>query len=122
MRNTYQNRHGTFYIRLLVPQVLLPHVSKPKVVQSLRTKEHRQAYSRSMKVSMAFEQWVADMKNKICIEDDQRELIINLPNGIKIDFDLEKQIDNCFFGGRRNLLDSLQVCDFHSRPACRRGI
>lgn len=97
MRNTYKNRHGTFYIRLLVPQVLLPHVSKPKIVQSLRTKEHRLAYLRSMKISMGFEQWVLDMKNKLGIADDLRELIVSLPNGVKIDFDLAKQIEKDAF-------------------------
>ncbi len=90
MRNTYQDKHGTFYLRLLVPQVLLPHVSKPKVIQSLLTKDRREAYLRSMKASMAFEQWVRDMKNKLGLGGDSRELIVSLPNGVKIDFDLER--------------------------------
>jgi integrase len=93
MRNTYQNRHGTFYIRLKVPKVLLPHVSRPAVIQSLRTKEHRQAYLRSMKISMAFEQWAIDMKKNLGIGDDFRELVVTLPNGVKIDFDLQKQLE-----------------------------
>ncbi|WP_353618482.1 DUF6538 domain-containing protein [Paracidovorax anthurii] len=45
MRNTYQ-KNGTFYLRLLVPKALLPHVTKSKVVQSLNTKDRRQAYLR----------------------------------------------------------------------------
>ena len=57
MRNTYQ-RGGVFYLRLLVPKILHPHVTKPAVIQSLRTKDRRQAYLRSMQVSLAFEQWV----------------------------------------------------------------
>ena len=75
MRNTYQNRHGTFYIRLKVPKVLLPHVSRPHVIHSLRTKDHRQAYLLSMKASLAFEEWVRDMKNKFGIGDDNRVLV-----------------------------------------------
>ncbi|WP_034175707.1 DUF6538 domain-containing protein [Burkholderia cenocepacia] len=90
MRNTYQNRHGTFYIRLKVPKVLLPHVSRPHVIHSLRTKDHRQAYLLSMKASLAFEEWVRDMKNKFGIGDDNRVLVVTLPNGVKVDFDLEK--------------------------------
>lgn len=90
MRNTYQNRHGTFYIRLKVPKVLLPHVSRPHVVHSLRTKDHRQAYLLSMKASLAFEEWVRDMKNKHGIGDDNRVLVVTLPNGVRVDFDLEK--------------------------------
>ncbi|WP_035056250.1 DUF6538 domain-containing protein [Andreprevotia chitinilytica] len=90
MRNTYQDRNGTFYLRLLVPKVLLPHVTRSKVVQSLRTKDRRQAYFRSMEASLAFEKWIRDMKNKFGIGDDNRELIVSLPNGAKIEFDLEK--------------------------------
>ena len=90
MRNTYQNRHGTFYIRLKVPKVLLPHVSRPHVIHSLRTKDHRQAYLLSLKASLAFEEWVRDMKNKLGIGDDNRVLVVTLPNGVKVDFDLAK--------------------------------
>lgn len=84
MRNTYQNRHGTFYIRLKVPKALLPHVSRPHVIHSLRTKDHRQAYLLSLKASLAFEQWVRDMKNKLGIGDDNRVLAVTLPNGVKV--------------------------------------
>lgn len=93
MRNTYQDRNGTFYLRLLVPKVLHPHVSRPKVVQSLKTKDRREAYLRAMKASMAFEEWVAGMKNKLGVGAEQRELTVNLPNGVKLDFDLEKQAE-----------------------------
>lgn len=89
MRNTYQ-RDGTFYLRLFVPKALLPHVTKSKVVYSLRTKDRRQAYLRSLEASLAFERWIRDMTNKFGIGDDHRELIVTLPNGVKIDFDLEK--------------------------------
>lgn len=89
MRNTYKNRHGTFYIRLLVPQVLLPHVNCSKIVRSLYTKDHRQAYLSSIKISMAFEQWVMDTKKKFGIGEDNRELIINFPNGASAQFDME---------------------------------
>lgn len=110
MRNTYQDKHGTFYLRLLVPQVLLPHVSKPKVIQSLRTKDRREAYLRSMKASMVFEQWVRDMKNKLGLGGDSRELIVSLPNGVKIDFDLEKATE-------RDAYESLMGQMAADRPA-----
>lgn len=97
MRNTYQDKNGTFYLRLFVPKILLPHVSKPKIVQSLRTKDRRQAYLRSMQASLAFEQWVCDMKNKFGFADDNRELIVSFPNGIKIEFDLEKATERDVF-------------------------
>ncbi|WP_415662158.1 DUF6538 domain-containing protein [Roseateles sp.] len=72
MRNTYQDKHGTFYLRLLVPKVLHPHVTRQKVVQSLKTKDRRQAYIRSMEASLAFERWVLDMKKNYGIYDNNR--------------------------------------------------
>lgn len=90
MRNTYQDKNGTYYLRLFVPKVLLPFASKSKIVQSLRTKDRRQAYLRSMEASLAFERWVWEMKNKFNIGSDIRELVITLPNGAKAEFDLEK--------------------------------
>ncbi|MBU3649836.1 MAG: hypothetical protein FGM28_05975 [Limnohabitans sp.] len=43
-----------------------------------------------MQASLAFEQWVHEMKNKFGIGDESRELVVTLPNGIKLDFDLAK--------------------------------
>ncbi|QDZ27113.1 tyrosine-type recombinase/integrase [Noviherbaspirillum sp. UKPF54] len=87
MQNTYQNRHGTFYIRLFVPKILHPHVTRTKFVQSLRTKDRKLAYLRSLQISIDFESWVADMTKKLG-GDGFRELTVTLPDGVKIDFDL----------------------------------
>jgi integrase len=86
MHRTYQNRHGTFYVRLVVPKALLPYTSSPKVVQSLRTKDRKQAYLRSLQINLAFERWIQDMTNKLRLNN--RDLTINLPSGVKIDFDM----------------------------------
>ncbi|MEX3630341.1 MAG: DUF6538 domain-containing protein [Burkholderia sp.] len=86
MRCTYQDKHGTYYSRLIVPKALLPYVSTPRIIQSLRTKDRKQAYLRSMQINLAFERWVAEMKNKFGL--DGRELTISLPSGVKIDFDM----------------------------------
>ncbi|MBY4834059.1 Tyrosine recombinase XerD [Burkholderia multivorans] len=88
LQNTYQNRHGTYYIRLFVPQALLPHVQQPKLVQSLRTKDRKQAYLRSLQVALSFEKWVAEMKKIIGI-GDHRDLSVTLPNGTKLDFNMQ---------------------------------
>ncbi|MCJ9707891.1 site-specific integrase [Bordetella hinzii] len=92
LQNTYQNRHGTYYLRLFVPQVLHPHVSSPKLVQSLRTKDRKQAYLRSLQVALAFEKWVMDTKKKLELVDP-RELTVSLPNGVKIDFNMEVEAE-----------------------------
>jgi len=42
---------------------------------------------------MAFEQWAIDMKKNLGIGDDFRELVVSLPNGVKIDFDLQKELE-----------------------------
>lgn len=88
LQNTYQNRHGTYYIRLFVPQALLPHVQQPKLIQSLRTKDRKQAYLRSLQVALSFEKWVAEMKKIIGI-GDHRDLSVTLPNGTKLDFNMQ---------------------------------
>jgi integrase len=90
MRNTYEDRNGTFYLRLFVPKVLLPHVTRSKIVKSLHTKDRRLAYFRSIEASLAFEKCVREMKNKYGIADDFRELTVSRPNGFKIEFDLAK--------------------------------
>ncbi|MFC4930495.1 DUF6538 domain-containing protein [Massilia sp. GCM10023247] len=87
MQNTYKNRHGTYYLRLFVPKILHPHVTRTKVVKSLRTKDRKQAYLRSLLECIDFETWVAEMTKKLGL-DDYRELTVTLPSGVKLEFDL----------------------------------
>jgi integrase len=87
MQNTYKNRHGTYYIRLFIPKVLHPHVARTKLVKSLQTKDRKQAYLRSLRTSIDFENWVAEMTKKLGL-DGYRELTVTLPSGVKLDFDM----------------------------------
>lgn len=84
---TYQKASGMYYIRLLVPKKLIPYTQHPKIIYSLKTKDRSVAYIRALKINLAFEEWLANMSNS---EFDRfGKLIVNLPNGMSQNFNLE---------------------------------
>lgn len=87
-QRTYQKATGVYYIRLLIPKFLQSITNRSKIVFSLGTKDRRQANLYALEINLAFERWTIEMSKKL--GTDIRELMVKLPNGIELDFDLNK--------------------------------
>lgn len=87
-QRTYQKASGVYYIRLLIPKFLQSIVNRSKIAFSLGTKDRRQANLYALEINLAFERWTIEMAKKL--GTDIRELMVKLPNGMELDFDLTK--------------------------------
>ena len=56
MNNLQKDRHGTFYVRMVVPQSLRPVLRKGELKRSLQTKDWREANTRAPDVLKEFQE------------------------------------------------------------------
>lgn len=113
---TYQKASGMFYIRLLIPKHLVSHTTKSKLIYSLGTKNRHEAYLKALKINLHFEEWISKMSN-----DGKRfpALIIELGNGIKMDFDMDNPAENkAYHGLKDSLLENIgKIAPVSAEPA-----
>lgn len=68
-------KDGVFFIRLFVPQRLAAFVARPKIVQSLKTRDRHLAYVRALNINLAFELWVEKLTRPLS-EEELAKLIV----------------------------------------------
>ena len=81
---TYQKSTGMYYIRLRIPKNLISRTSKPIFIYSLGTKDRHEAYVKSLRINLEFEEWISKVSNN----KNRFPALAVEHNGSKFDFDM----------------------------------